>query len=971
MIKTLGRVCGRRAAGVSMAAFWCVLALARAARGGQAQEASIIGQVTDESGAVLPGVTVTATSPSLQVPQVTNISNERGEYRLTPLPIGTYTVEYTLPGFQSVRREGLRLTSGFVARVDETLKLGGVAETITVSGAAPVVDVTSTASRTQLTREALEAIPVGRSGYQALLAQAPGVRTNLDVGGNTTATNPSFRVFGQNGDSWSTLEGVLTTSPKSGTQGGNYFDYSSIEEATVQTAGNNADAATHGVQLNVILKSGGNDFHGLAFWAETTKGMVSNNIDDKLRSQGVTSGNPINKRWDLNADLGGRIVRNKLWFYYSGRSRRQVNGIVGNFLKPDGSPVDQTQLLVFSTEKVSYQISPSNKLIAFHQKNYQNFMNYLASRFAPWDSRVQAMFYVDTGKGEWQYAKGNKFVTLQFGRWDWHVDYFGLSPNPATVDQLTLAVTGNNATAGTTSFEDRSHAKGAFSWYKPDLFFGNHDFKAGFDYSDAHADRKLIDRGVSGNYQLIYRNGVPFQLAAWNNPAVPDDRVRYLGTYLQDSWSFARRLTVNLGVRYAHDNGFIRAQCRVAAPAPLDAVYPAQCFPFTQFKVWNAIVPRINAAYDVTGQGKTVVKGGWGRFAHMRYVDELQMTNENVPLTTTFRWHDDNNNRQYDPGEVNFALNGPDFLSTITQAGPALAHAVPNPNDKEPYTDDFMGSVERELLSNFAVRFTTLYSRTRNTYRVQNNRRPYEIYNIPIRTADPGPDSRANSGDEPGTFVTYCDYPASYAPVSFQQPMLINDPHSDQSYRSYELAASKRLSNRWQFMASYSATKSRIPYVQNTSGTGDFVAPGLAVFLTTYDPNAEIFAANNTWEWLTRASGAYTFPADILLSAHFENRSGIPFARTVSATGGAQIPSIVVRVEPIGARRTPNVNILDFRVEKAIHVGRQKLAVRLNLYNALNINTVTSLNQQSGATFLGPTAIVPPRTAEFNVQFNF
>jgi hypothetical protein len=264
---------------------------------------------------------VTATSPSLQVPQVSDVSNERGEYRLTPLSIGTYTVEYALPGFQTVRREGLRLTAGFVAKVDVVLKIGAVAETITVSGAAPVVDVTSTASRTQLTREALESVPVGRSGYQALLAQAPGVRTNLDVGGNTTATNPSFRVFGQNGDSWSTLEGVLTTSPKSGTQGGNYFDYASVEEATVQTAGNNADSATHGVQLNVILKSGGNDFHGLGFFAQTTRGMVDNNIDDALRAQGITAGNPVKNRWDVNADLGGRIVRNKLWFYYSGRAR--------------------------------------------------------------------------------------------------------------------------------------------------------------------------------------------------------------------------------------------------------------------------------------------------------------------------------------------------------------------------------------------------------------------------------------------------------------------------------------------------------------------------------------------------------------------------------------------------------------------------------------------------------------------------
>jgi hypothetical protein len=173
-------------------------------------------------------------------------------------------------------------------------------------------------------------------------------------------------------------------------------------------------------------------------------------------------------------------------------------------------------------------------------------------------------------------------------------------------------------------------------------------------------------------------------------------------------------------------------------------------------------------------------------------------------------------------------------------------------------------------------------------------------------------------------------------------------------------------------MASYSATKSHVPYVQNTAGVGDFIAPGLTVFLPTDDPNAEIFAANNTWEWNTTASGSYSLPWDVLVSAHFENRSGVPFARTVSATGGVTIPSITVRVDPIGTYRTPSVNLTDFRVEKSIALGQtQKLAVRLNVYNLLNSNTLTSLTQLSGPNFLLPSAILPSRLLEFGVAYRF
>ncbi|MBF8301326.1 MAG: TonB dep Rec protein [Acidobacteria bacterium] len=842
---------------------------------GQAQEASIIGQVTDASGAVLPGVTVMATSPALQVPQVTDVTNERGEYRLTPLPIGTYAVQYELQGFGTLRRQDIRLTTGFTARVDVALNVGALAESITVSGAAPVVDVASTSGRTQLTRETLDLIPSGRTGLQSALVQAPGVRTNLDFG--QVSYNPFFRAFGQNGDSWQQLDGVVTTSPKSGNQSGNWFDFSAIEETTVTTVGNTAEAPTRGIQMNVIIKSGGNDFHGGGMWLQSGQRFQGSNIDDTLRSQGITSGNPVAARWDLSGELGGRIVRDKLWFYGSGRARRNDDVVLGAF-KPDGSPYAVLDLQRFSTAKVSYQVGRTSKLVGFYQHLDRN-ADIGTTRLVAYESRETRFVPVHTGKGEWQTARDNTFVSAQYGFWNWYQQRTGNSTNVATSDQLTGIVTGMAGIGATRQHEGRKGVKATVGWYKSGARWGNHDVKVGLDYTwNAHADRSAQDRGPAGNYVLIFRNGAPFQFDAKSNPTDPHSPINYLGTYVQDSWTLARRLTLSLGLRYAHDNGFLPEQCRENAPPPLDVVFPAQCFPRMQFNVWNPITPRIHAAYDVTGDGNTVLKGGWGLYGHLRGIDELQMANELADSVATYAWRDTNGNKLFDPGEVNFDRNGPDFVSRRVEVGQALSGAVPNPNEKQPMSHEVFLSLERQLVSNIAVRATGIYSRTTDTYRVQNNRRPYDAYTIPITNRDPGPDGRLGTADDPGT-------------------------------------------SRWMFMGSYSATKLHVPYVANTAGITDFTGGGgLTVILATYDPNAEISAANNTWEWLARASGAYIFPAGVQVSANFEHRSGDPWARQVSFTGGATIPQMRLRVEPIGARRLPNLNILHTRVEKSFRL---------------------------------------------------
>lgn len=927
--------------------------LVDSATAGQATIAGIIGMVTDGTGSALPGVTVTATGPALQVPQVVAVTDERGEYRLSPLPIGTYTVTYELQGFQTIRRADVRLSVGFVAKLDQTMGVGGIEETITVSGASPLVDVTTTTTATEMSSEALEILPTNRDGLKAFLAQVPGVRTNLDVGASSMTDTIVFRSYGQSGGSWQMLEGVMFASP-SGSANGSHLDFNAVESTRIQTVASSAEMPRRGMLLDAVMKSGGNEFHGDIVGYGSSDPLEGRNLSDALAAQGVRSVPKLHQLWDYSGVLGGRIIRNKLWFFgavrYQGYDRDLLNAFYD-----DGTSMQVNTNMRYHSEKLTYQVNEAHKLTGFYHWA-DEFQRRGGSQFRPADTREVYKGPIAMNKVEWQHVRGSSMVaSVQFGTWIQNGEYHAqpryddpaYPGKVATLDTFTQMTSGDWTSDGRREDRARYHTKGTMTWYRSNLLGGNHELKTGFDYLQSSLNIRNLTRRA-GNYQLRFNSGVPFEINTYNYPVSPRNNDHYLGAYVHDGWTIGRRLNLNLGLRFARDNTFAPAQCRDASDFA-----EAACWDTVRMNVWSSFAPRLHVAWDLAGDGRSVLKGGWGRFDTLREIQpDLTNTNRNFGTTSTWVWRDLNGNRNYDTGEVNLDPNGPDFRA-IT----GTTDAVPNPDETGPKSDELSVTFERELFRKWAVRTTAIYARNGNLRRLMELNRPYEVYNIPITNPDPGFDGIVGNGDDPGRTITYYDYPASLSGRNFAGTMLVNVPGA-QTYKTIEVAGTRRISDGWQVSVSYSATKSHVPFVDGQP----------------LNPNSEINTLDDTWETTGKISAGYTLPFEIITSVDFQHRSGVHQARQAQFTGGQTIRSIVLNVEPIGSVDLPNTNLVNMRLAKRFTLGasgRHSLEARFDFFNMLNANFVTGRNVRSGSTYLVPSNIILPRILQLGLSYKF
>ena len=949
-----------------------LIALPTATTAQNLSSGSIDGIVTDDTGGALPGVTVTVSSPALQVKQLAEVSDAEGRYRFIDLPRGTYEVRFELTGFQPFVRADLELSAGFNARVNASLKIGTMTETITVSGVSPVVDPTTTRGG-QLIDSAIliKELPSNKTVADLILL-TPGLINTAGENPGSLGLNgrPRFNSYGlASGNTNTTMmvDGfqIIANNPLP--------DVGATQEVDVKTFGNGADVKEPGVAMNLVIKTGSNTFHGSA--SESFMRSPRGNIDDKLRARGIGVGAQQKYYNDSGADLGGRIAPDKLWFYGAYRDRRSKTSQPGLVLTagPDVRSLTGNEPAAFPklaasniTGKLSYQVTRKCQASGYisrdqttNEADIQIAPFGAAVNFAhtPWDSTNPFDWRPYTRKVEMRGTPSSKVLfDAQFGKSGYKL-YYGVQPAaaavPTTYDRTTLLLTGSNI----------PHISNFNFWILnanvtivPESFLGGrHEFKLGY-YLGRRDNAGQRPVNPAGDYALMFDtvSGVPHQpieIETNNAPVKPVDWDDTYSVFVMDQWRIGQRLTYNLGLRWDGQHSFVPAQSRQAG-----MFAPAATFPRVEVGKWNAIAPRAAMAWDLTGSGKSLLKVTYGWY---NPEESLASTyDRNGSYTTDYIWHDVNGDGKYQPGEVNLDLNGPDFISTTATTN----NLLPAKNLKLQHVQEVTASFERELSPGTAVRALYLTRHFGNQTATINVLRPYSAFNIPLTRQDPGPDGVLGTADDGGK-TTIWDYDPAYRGATFVGNQIVNRPQGrNDSTQSFEGAINRRLSKRWSLTSSYTATKNHVWAVA-----------------IPQSPNDEYFPLDKTWRWDYRLSGNWNLPQDLVvgiisqtLSAPLGTRTYV--FRAADPQGGPslkQLTSVTLRLEPVGSQRERAYTLLNLRVGKKFRVQKNAWQFSVDVLNLVNSNAVKAATYVSGPGFGNVTDVVPPRQIRAGLQMDF
>jgi hypothetical protein len=913
---------------------------------------SITGLVTDTSGAVMPGVTVTLTSDRLIGGPQTQVTDANGNYRFDRLVPGTYAAKFELQGFRVIDRPDIRISAAFVATINAKLEVGNLAETITVTGESPTVDVRSNVQQTVMNQEILEGIPTGRDPW-SLAKLIPGVQVaTYDVGGTQSMQQSSLSAHGSSTNDVSyNIDGATVNWPGGG--GGAtmiYYDQGMFEEVNYMTSAIPAEMLAGGVSINMVTKDGGNQWKGNVRYNFSNNDLQSDNFSETRRLVPTFRGNPTDMTYDFNVNGGGALVQNKLWV--NGTYRKWVVNKFVNATNPDGSQALDDNDLVNYSGKAVYQLSANQKLIGSYFWNnkirgHRRDSNDLIPDIA---SVVQGN-PVQTTQAKYTGIKGSLVFESNFSVMDGQTDYTYQPDTDRSLVRIIDTVTTEVFNASTREEHQpnsRHQFDNVFTFGKSG-WGGEHLIKAGFQWSRLYYSS---DYSVLNDHWLVYNNRVPTSVRIYNSPAVSENIAKVTGFFVQDAWS-AGKLTLNVGGRWDKYVGTIPDQSTPGGTFSGPRSVPGKEAINHSIAVWRA-----GAAYDLTGNGQTALKASASRYGLQVGIDRVTQVNPFSVGSADCPWTDPNGNRRYDVGEINLAtcpaFSGGTFVG--------YADGV-----KWPYSDEYTAGIETQLPGAVRVGAMFYYRTNRDQIGQVNTLQPSSAYTRHTVSIPNGPGGSLSS-PQPTTAEVYN---ISVAANTLNASVRDNVEYLDTEYKGVEFTATKRFSRKWQMQMGFTIGK-------NEGG----VNPGTDL----NDPNNTRYPKGiigNDSEQALRLSGSYELPYGISFSGAMVANNGYPYVSTYSLTRAAAAlqgitltrASQTIQLSRRGDERYENVVLFDARLGKSFNFGgRGRFTPEISFFNIANADTVVNTTTAVGSSYLLPSGgdpILSPRIIRVGFALSF
>lgn len=903
---------GARAVGVVV---WALVATTAAA---QTSTGGVRGFVKDETGGLLAGATVEATSPSRIGGPAVALSDQQGLYRFENMPIGLYTISVSLDGFTPIRRENIRVEAGRVIQLDLALAVGTVLEAVTVTGDSPVVDATQAGFSTTLNQQLIDNVPTARGSYFDLVTYAPAVKTQP----TTNAANFTIHGSGTNQNSFQ-YDGVEVSS----VSGGGVWDFPAFEMAQeVEVKGIGASAEFAGFQggvVNIITKSGSNDLRGTASYFFFNDALTGNNQPNE----------PFPYFVDYNHQatfsLGGPVKRDRVWaigMVELFRRRAAQVGVDPQFVTPNYGVRTFAKGTLRASQRDTVDVTFNDNV--FHSPND-------ASRTEPFETVqvehghnpvITARWVRQLGQSSLLEVKGGGIYIRD--RLDPTTDDFETS---GRFDEGT-GLFSVNARGLTRWVQNRTQAAVTLSRFAS--LWGSHDFKTGLQYSNAMADTSTATVGSVFYTDL---NGAP-SYAEFSEPATTIGRIRTIGLFATDSWTPTPRLVLSFGVRA----DFIRGD--VPEAKQRDATLRNETgttFPGIEDVVsWNHVDPRVGVTMRLDGDGKTIAKASYGRYHGALISGMFANLSPGAAITRQLFYNPES--RAYDiPGFVN---------------NPRISYDVDS-GLRNQYTDQVSVGLQHELMTDLGIDVTGVWKKDDDTIRVEDIRGTY--------AAQPFTDTFRGQ-----TQVLTVDNRTSPSAQSLFQ--VRNRPELGQDYRALILQAYKRFSAGWQVQSSYSLQRAR----GWASGAQTIGGQGYSITGFGRDPNDLINAYGRLFgdsRHAVRLSATSQLPWGLHFGMRYSYDSGRPFARVVSVR--LQQGTRTVIAEPRGSYALPPLNDLQARLDKDFDLGSaRRLRLSVDVFNLLNKATYyqsRNNSSQGEATFNQSLAVISPRRATVGVRFEF